>query len=130
MPADERILELTRLWWLRAAEDLEVARNSRRFAFAACFHCQQAVEKAIKALLVYHQADFEKTHDIGQLLTLLRTTSTPPPESATKSLGELTRFAVETRYPPGDATDNEVLDSLEKAERFLLWARGALPKEV
>ena len=130
MPADERVLELTRLWWLRAAEDLEVARNSRRFRFAACFHCQQAVEKAMKSLLVYHQADFEKTHDVGQLLSLLRTTSTPPPESVTETLGELTRFAVETRYPPGDATDAEVTDALQKAERFLLWARKQLPKEV
>ena len=31
------------------------------------FHAQQAVEKLIKAVLVRHQVEFPKTHDIAQL---------------------------------------------------------------
>ena len=128
MPPDERILELTRLWWVRAVEDLDVARISRRFPFAACFHCQQAVEKAIKALLVYHQRDFGKTHDIAELLTLLQSTANPHP--TTEGLERLTRFAVETRYPPGTATPEEAEEAIGKTEAFLVWAHQALPTEV
>ena len=33
----------------------------------ALFHCQQAVEKALKALLTWHDRPFRKTHDLGEL---------------------------------------------------------------
>jgi HEPN domain-containing protein len=35
------------------------------------FHCQQAVQKFLKALLTYYQVEFPKTHDIERLLTLV-----------------------------------------------------------
>jgi HEPN domain-containing protein len=31
----------------------------------AVYHCQQAVEKALKAFLTYHDTEFEKTHGIS-----------------------------------------------------------------
>ena len=130
MPDENKVIELTRLWWKGAGEDLQVAKASRHIPFACCFHCQQAAEKAIKALLVLHQADFGKTHAIDDLLDLLRATSTPPPESKTEGLHTLTRFAVETRYPPSAATPQEAADALDQAEKFLLWARTALPDSV
>jgi HEPN domain-containing protein len=30
----------------------------------ACFHCQQAVEKCLKAYLIYNGFDIERTHNI------------------------------------------------------------------
>ncbi len=33
----------------------------------ALFHCQQAVEKALKAFLTAHDAVFRKTHDLDEL---------------------------------------------------------------
>ena len=33
----------------------------------ALFHCQQAVEKALKAFLTFHEGTFRKTHDLGDL---------------------------------------------------------------
>ena len=130
MSMPEPVIELTRQWWSRAVEDLEAAKAARHLPTACCFHCQQAVEKAIKALLVLQQAEFGKTHDIGELLALLRHTSTPAPEAMTESLRPLTRFAVETRYPPAAASPAEAVEALGIAERFLLWARGQLPKEA
>ena len=58
-----------RRWMRQAREDLETADcliQKRRFAFA-CFHCQQAVEKALKALMFskgrLKKSDLE-AHDI------------------------------------------------------------------
>jgi len=39
--------------------------------FASAFHAQQAVEKAIKALLVWYGVDFPSRHDLGLLLDLV-----------------------------------------------------------
>ena len=36
-----------------------------------CFHCQQCVEKYIKAMLVLHEVEFPRIHDIGELIRLL-----------------------------------------------------------
>jgi HEPN domain-containing protein len=38
---------------------------------AVAVHSQQAVQKALKALLVWYQVEFPKTHDIKRLLDLL-----------------------------------------------------------
>ncbi len=35
----------------------------------ACFHCQQAIEKSLKAFLCYNLKNIEKTHDIDYLLS-------------------------------------------------------------
>ena len=39
-------------------------------SYDASFHAQQAVEKALKALLTRHQVEFRRTHDLGELLQL------------------------------------------------------------
>ena len=33
-----------------------------------CFHAQQSPEKYIKAFLTYSELEFEKTHDLGELI--------------------------------------------------------------
>ena len=111
-------------------DDLAVAERTADLPFACCFHCQQAVEKAIKALLVLHQIDFRKLHDIGQLLELLRCSPTPPSDVQTHGLDSLTRFAVETRYPPGEASPDEASRALELAKEFLEWVKGALDRRI
>jgi HEPN domain-containing protein len=35
-----------------------------------CFHCQQAAEKYLKTLLIFHEVSFPKTHDLLLLLEL------------------------------------------------------------
>jgi HEPN domain-containing protein len=63
---------------------------------AAAWHAQQAVEKAIKALLVLDQIEFPFTHDLSALLVLL---PEPLPSANRHELASLSRFAVEARYP-------------------------------
>lgn len=127
---DERITELCRLWWHKAESDLNAAERLTDLPFISCFHCQQAVEKAVKSLLVLHQIDFTKSHDIGAFLALLQTAPTVPDESVTEDLETLTRFAVGTRYPPDDASEEDVAESLFLARRFLNWVGSNLPAEI
>jgi len=49
------------------------------------FHAQQAVEKALKALLVQRQFDFPRTHAIGMLLNLCRSAGYEGSEVVTQS---------------------------------------------
>lgn len=61
------------------------------------FHCQQAVEKALKAVLAYHNIHFPRTHDLGELLKLLiahRIEYDPTLNDCT----QLSDFAAELRY--------------------------------
>ena len=90
------------LRWLRfSEEDLSVAsRLMTGIPTAprhACWLCQQAAEKALKAALVLEGIEFSFTHDLDALRNRL-------PESWSvrtthSDLAELTEWAVETRYP-------------------------------
>ena len=62
-----------------------------------CFHCQQTVEKALKAVLAYYEADIPKTHDIAKLNGLCRE-YTDNIEIDARIAETMTHFAVITRY--------------------------------
>lgn len=127
---DKRVIELCRLWWEKAGEDLQAAERLTDLPFVCCFHCQQAVEKAIKCLLVINQIDFARSHDIGMLLNLLKTAPIAPDESATEELETLTRFSVDTRYPPETATPEEAEEALRLAREFIHVIQVVLPSGV
>lgn len=95
------------------------------------FHCQQAVEKCLKALLVWHDQPFRKTHDLIEL-TQQCAVLEPNLWNALRGLGPLTRFAWESRYP-GEAS-TPPLDTahnwLVKAEEVLTAIDSVLPSEV
>ena len=51
-------------------KDAKILYNSNEAsAEGICFHCQQAVEKYLKAHLVYNNKEINKTHDISQNLS-------------------------------------------------------------
>jgi HEPN domain-containing protein len=89
--------------WIKIAEkDLLTARQGLEAEVIVtetiCFHCQQAVEKFLKAYLVKHQIEFTKTHNIMVLLNLCSKVD----DSFNKELFHvdlLTDYAVEFRYP-------------------------------
>jgi HEPN domain-containing protein len=101
--------------WLRKAElDCDVAARlaseGDRFRDIVAFHCQQAVEKYVKSVLVRHQIEFRKTHDIERLLHILRGVE-PSIADGLADARWLTPFGVDIRYPgdfpealPGDET--------------------------
>ncbi len=76
----------------------------------AGFHAQQAVEKALKAVLADRGVVFRRTHDIAELLDLLQDSGLPGPPHA-DHLDELNPYAVEMRYglvEPGPLERNRV----------------------
>ena len=130
MPPDAKVIGLAATWWRMAEDDLRYAERGLDIPFACGFHCQQAVEKAIKALLVLHQIDFPRTHDLQELLDLLPESQVRTDAWAGEASEFLARFAVETRYPPGEATAPEAERALTLARAMLDWMRAQLPNEV
>ncbi len=89
-------------WFIRAKRDLTIANmnlaNNPPITDDAVFHCQQAVEKALKGFLVLHDRPFKKTHIIGDLSPdVLRIA--PTLEPLLKQATELTPYATMFRYP-------------------------------
>lgn len=69
-PEAERAAEV-REWLTKAALDVRGARidldAQPPLPEDALFHCQQTVEKLLKAFLVWHDTPFRKTHSIEEL---------------------------------------------------------------
>lgn len=91
-----------REWLESARRDLALCAAALDLALAsyegASFHAQQAAEKVLKALLVWHQVEFPRTHNIGDLLRLLEP-STPGIGERLDSARALTAYAARGRYP-------------------------------
>jgi HEPN domain-containing protein len=64
-----------------------------------CFHCQQAAEKYLKAVLQEQHIVFPRTHNLTALLLLLPLPEKTQLQRFRRGLNFLTKFAVETRYP-------------------------------
>jgi len=82
----------------------------------AAYHCQQAAEKLVKAILVGADIAFPKTHDIAALVGLL--SDSHPLKKALKGLEKLTPYGVAYRYPAEDEWEVPTATTLEgwKAE--------------
>ncbi len=77
----------------------------------AAYHCQQAAEILVKALLVQAGLAFPKTHDIAALVGLL-----PDSHRLKKSLSnlaKLTPYGVAYRYPAEDEWDVPNAETIE-----------------
>lgn len=115
--------------WLRHAEsDLALANlaleHEEILTEQVCFHAQQCVEKALKAVLLVRQQRFPPVHDLEQLLEVARQAHIALP-AWSDDLLDLTPYAVETRYPGywEEITATERDRALELAALALAWAR-------
>jgi HEPN domain-containing protein len=117
---------LVRIWLKRAKSNLQIAKAGKVFEDILyedlCFDCEQAVEKALKALLVSIDVSFPRTHSIGHLLELIEEHNINVPDEIKDSIS-LTAYAVSTRYP-GDfepVDEQEYQETLETAENVFNW---------
>jgi HEPN domain-containing protein len=94
--------ELVRQWKEKAQNDwtaVEILLDSQQCpAETVCFHCQQFVEKLLKALLTLHSIEAPKTHDLRRLIQLAGPLS-PDLSDLSDASDKLTIHGVETRYP-------------------------------
>lgn len=61
-----------KIWIKQAEEDLKMGEILMENGYyrGACFHSQQAIEKALKALLLSKKWDLERTHSIERLISI------------------------------------------------------------
>jgi len=74
MPPDDAVLNEALLWLEYAVADLALAKvplpTQSKYEMLL-FHAQQAVEKALKAVLVSQEIDVPRTHNLLKLVALL-----------------------------------------------------------
>lgn len=126
MPSPEQ-REYAELLLQKARGDLTVVRTLSGTASiddAIGFHAQQAVEKAVKAVLVIAGVEIPHTHDLERLLGLCRAANWDPPKSVSDSIW-LTPWAVDFRYDePAEPLDATA--ALAVADATVAWTAGAL----
>jgi HEPN domain-containing protein len=115
-------------WIAKALGDFKVAKHeldlpeAEMVTDAVCFHCQQAVEKLLKAYLIFKNVDFERIHQLELLLELC---SEQDNEFKELYLGDLSGYAVEIRYPetfyiPSAEEAKECFEIASKVKEFVL----------
>jgi len=127
--------EFTREWVRKTEIDFKTAghlcHGGPDFAEGTAFHSQQAAEKYLKAFLVWHQIEFQKTHDIEALLRLAGKVDDKIPEI----LGDtviLTPYGVDYRYP-GEYPEVGMSDAERAfllADRVRAEVRSRLPHHI
>jgi HEPN domain-containing protein len=104
---------------------VQISRGDEPFHDELCFHCQQATEKYLKALLEELGLVVPRIHNLDDLRGLLA-----PHHGALRPLRRglifLTNFAVDTRYPGDHATRRQAAAALRWAERARAECRAIL----
>ncbi|RYE38011.1 MAG: HEPN domain-containing protein [Sphingobacteriales bacterium] len=101
--------------WLHKADN-DVASAKRLIEIEpaildnACFHCQQAIEKFIKAYLIFNGIDIQRTHNIIFLLSEAAKFDSVFGDIETH---DINTYAVQGRYP-----DMSVIPELEEAKTY------------
>ena len=118
-------------WFRYAKSDLELARIEKPEGVLLenlCFHAQQAAEKTLKAVLIFLEIDFPRTHNIRTLLDLLPEGVDVPQEVEESAI--LTDYAVESRYPRNSepVDDEEYRQVIGLAEAVVSWGKKLIYK--
>ena len=119
------------VWIERAKSSLEFAQvKSIKHIYYEdfCFQLQQAAEKALKGLLIYHGVEPEFTHNIAKLLEELEK-FTDVLESIRKAT-KLTDYATFTRCPGEyeEITKEEYEQAVKIAQECLDWVESIINK--
>jgi HEPN domain-containing protein len=110
------------LWIEKADHDLGSAKiiylHLPQYFDTIAFHCQQAVEKYLKAILVHLEIEFLKSHNLVYLLDLLSKKMVIEENIYDKAI-QINSFGVQIRYP------NEIIHlSKEELESAIEIADG------
>ena len=114
-------LDEIRQWIIRGDHDLGTAKitflHIPEYLDTVTFHCQQAVEKYLKAYLIFQSTTFRFSHDLIYLLDLISQKDNDF-ENYYDSVSELQGYAVEIRYP-----NETIYLSNEKVENAIIIAK-------
>lgn len=114
-------------WVRNAEEDRGIALSVDRFRYpnGVCFHCQQCIEKYLKAVLTAHDEKPARIHDLVALGTECAD-YVPAIAEHYSDFVTLTAFAVMIRYPDGEADAEEAEEAVEAMEAARPVLRAAL----
>lgn len=125
--AEDVMKKETENWWKQANRDLESAKKIMELGeYHVCaFLSQQAVEKALKALLIDRTGNFPRIHDVVELSRRVRA-----PIEITELCATINPAYTSTRYPDvasdSDFDKGEVEDILKSAKEILEWIKKEL----
>ena len=96
-----------------------------------CYHCQQAAEKAIKALIVYFgsQGGMPKVHDLSFLLNQVKNTlfaqeGIELSHDLMLMADTLSKYGVAPRYPNEIEVDEQQMQlALQNSDKIVTWVK-------
>ena len=116
-------IEVVKAWLIKADHDLGTAKITHlhipEYRDTIAFHCQQAVEKYLKAYLYHLGIVFSKSHDLVYLLDLISQQDLFSKEWYDKA-SSIQNYSVQLRYPNIviELSDLEIQNSLKIAKEF------------
>ncbi len=121
-------------WLVKAQHDWAAVRKiltpDCKETDVAAFHCQQAVEKMLKAYLVSRAIQFEKVHDLGLILDQCATDDGDF-ESLQDRVEPLTIYAIAFRYPgPAEPSVQEVNAALLAVDQVWRFVTERLDRDM
>ncbi len=124
-------LNLVQEWVRKADDDLKYAeytiRDTEYYAHA-CFNCQQAAEKYLKAFIIAKDLPFAKTHILAALLKTCKDAGYPF-GNLLDAVNALDSCYIDTRYPvhwPSGYTKEKAVEAYEAAVEIRAAAMSAL----
>ena len=105
---------------------LKLMDDSETPTWLVGFHAQQAVEKAIKAVLALSSIEYPRTHNLTILVELLGKHGLPLPSDADE-IEKLTPFGAALRYDDEASSEDVPLDrawAAACADRIVRWAEA------
>lgn len=130
-------------WLVFARTDFESAKYLNGAPFhprplnVICYHCQQAAEKAVKALIVYFgsQGGMPKVHDISFLLNQIKNIVQTQKgieieHDLLVTANSLSKYGVAPRYPNEIEVDEyQVKKALSDSQTILEWVDNVIAAE-
>ena len=119
-------------WWKQAKEDLDSAEKNYEIEkyYVSTFLCQQAVEKALKALCLLKFKEIPQGHSIIHLSKKINL-----PKEMMHGVRDLNPEYLTTRYPdiagdiPAELYDEKITERhLETARSVLKWVEKQIQK--
>ena len=126
-------MDEARKWLEFAKTDLGVSRLLLEVYYPQpleiiCYHCQQAAEKAIKSVVLYHGAPggLPKKHNLSFLLEQIKNLEEIPEEYYDYA-DALTPYGITVRYPDELSIQlQHAMKAIDYAEKFVCWAENVV----
>jgi HEPN domain-containing protein len=126
--------DLIKAWLTKARHDLDTAKlvsvSLPDYDDTIAFHCQQAIEKILKAYLIFLEIEFKQVHDLGYLLNLIITKDESLETYYTK-VDEISRYAVQIRYPDEiiRLSKQQIQDAIHLADQLYILIENKVKPE-